>query len=150
MMHNWMECKVRYEKTLDNGVEKCVTEPYLMDALSFTEAEARMNEYIKPFISGEFSVTAIKIQNYEEVFGLENADQGDKWYHCRLAYLLLDEAGNEKKTRHDMLVRANNIDDAKKYLDEGMKGTMVDYVVEKIIETQLMDVVPYNPDKRNN
>jgi len=49
-----------------------------------------------------------------------------------------------------MLVRANNIDDAKKYLDEGMKGTMVDYVVEKIIETQLMDVVPYNPDKRNN
>jgi hypothetical protein len=150
MMHNWMECRVRYEKTTNEGIVKSVTEPYLIDALSFTEAEARMTEYIKPFISGEFSVTAIKIQHYEEVFGMEEKTRGDKWYHCRLVYVTTNDNGDEKKSKYDTLVRADNIDNAKKYLDEGMKGSMLDYTVEKIIETQLMDVVPYDPDKKKN
>ena len=59
-MHTWFECKIRYEKTMENGMQKKVTEPYLVDALSFTEAEARIIEEMTPFITGEFTVSDIK------------------------------------------------------------------------------------------
>ena len=59
-MANWFECRVKYDKMLENGMQKKVTEPYLVDALSFTEAEARIIEEVSPFISGEFSVSAVK------------------------------------------------------------------------------------------
>jgi len=67
-MYNWFECKIRYDKMLETGMQKTVTEPYLVDALSFTEAEARIIEEIKPFISGEFSVSDIKRVKYTESF----------------------------------------------------------------------------------
>ena len=67
-MHNWFECKIRYEKVAENGMNKKVTEPYLVDALSFTEAESRIIEEITPFISGEFTVSDIKRANYSELF----------------------------------------------------------------------------------
>lgn len=67
-MHTWFECKIRYEKTMENGMNKKVTEPYLVDALSFTEAEARIIEEMTPFISGEFTVSDIKRANYSELF----------------------------------------------------------------------------------
>jgi uncharacterized membrane protein YvbJ len=70
MMHNWFECKIRYEKVMENGMNKKVTEPYLVDALSFTEAESRIIEEITPYISGEFTVSDIKRANYSELFGL--------------------------------------------------------------------------------
>lgn len=70
-MHTWFECKIRYEKTMDNGMNKKVTEPYLVDALSFTEAEARIIEEMTPFISGEFTVSDIKRANYSELFPCE-------------------------------------------------------------------------------
>ena len=59
-MHTWFECRIRYEKVMENGMQKRVTEPYLVDALSFTEAEARIIEEMTPFISGEFTVSDIK------------------------------------------------------------------------------------------
>ncbi len=70
-MHNWFECKIRYEKVAENGMNKKVTEPYLVDALSFTEAESRIIEEITPFISGEFTVADIKRANYSELFPCE-------------------------------------------------------------------------------
>ena len=60
MMNNWFECKVRYDKMMENGLQKKVNEPYMVDALSFTEAEARIIEELTPFISGDFSVSAVK------------------------------------------------------------------------------------------
>ena len=65
-MHNWFECKVSYEKMLENGMQKKVTEPYLVDALSFTEAEARIIEEIRPFITGEFTVTDLSLIHISE------------------------------------------------------------------------------------
>ena len=78
MMHTWFECKIRYEKVMENGMNKKVTEPYLVDALSFTEAEARIIEEITPYISGEFTVSDIKRANYSELFPSEEdaADPG--------------------------------------------------------------------------
>ena len=79
MMHNWFECKIRYEKVMENGMNKKVTEPYLVDALSFTEAEARILEEEKPFISGELTVADIKRANYTELFPATD-DAADKWF----------------------------------------------------------------------
>lgn len=83
MMHNWFECKIRYEKVAENGMNKKVTEPYLVDALSFTEAESRIIEEITPFISGEFTVADIKRANYSELFPCEE-DAADRWFKCKL------------------------------------------------------------------
>ena len=95
-MHSWFECKVSFEKVLENGMQKKVTEPYLVDALSFTEAEARIIEEIRPFISGEFTVTDIKRARLSELFFNEN---GDRFYKIKVYFITLDEkSGAEKKT----------------------------------------------------
>ena len=84
-MHTWFECKIRYEKVMENGMQKKVTEPYLVDALSFTEAEARIIEEMTPFISGEFTVSDIKRANYSELFPSDE-ESADRWFKCKLIF----------------------------------------------------------------
>lgn len=143
-MHNWFQCNVNFEKMLENGMQKKVTEPYLVDALSFTEAEARIIEEIKPFISGEFTVTDIKRARLSELFFNQN---GDRYYKVKVYFITLDEkSGAEKRTSAKMLVQANNLKEAISVLEEGMKGTMADYTLASVSETQIMDVFPFDPD----
>ena len=147
-MHTWFECKIRYEKTMENGMNKKVTEPYLVDALSFTEAEARIIEEMTPFISGEFTVSDIKRANYSELFPSEE-EAADRWFKCKLVFITLDEkSGAEKKTSTQVLVQAADLRDAVKKLDEGMKGTMADYQIASVAETAIMDVYPYSAEER--
>lgn len=143
MMHTWFLCKIRYEKVTEEGTNKKVTEPYLVDALSFTEAEARITEEVTPFITGEFSVVDISRAHYSELFTSEE-DSADKWYAGRLAFLTLDEkSGKEKRTYTNVLVQAADLRDAMKKVDDGMKGTMADYQSIELKETAIMDVYPY-------
>ena len=143
MIHTWFECKVRYEKVMENGMNKKVTEPYLVDALSFTEAEARIIEEMTPFISGEFTVSDIKRANYSELFPCEE-EAADRWFKCKLIFITLDgKSGAEKKTSTQVLVQAADLRDAVKKLDEGMKGSMADYQIASIAETPIMDVYHY-------
>lgn len=147
-MHTWFECKIRYEKVMENGMNKKVTEPYLVDALSFTEAEARIIEEMTPFISGEFTVSDIKRANYSELFPSEE-EAADRWFKCKLVFITLDEkSGAEKKTSTQVLVQAADLRDAVKKLDEGMKGTMADYQIASVAETAIMDVYPYSAEER--
>lgn len=141
-MHNWFECKVSFEKIMENGIQKKVTEPYLVDALSFTEAEARIIEEIRPFISGEFTITDIKRARLSEIFFNEN---GDRFYRIKIYFITLDEkSGAEKKTAASMLAQASTLKEAIDILDEGMKGTMADYTIASVVETPLMDVFPFS------
>ncbi len=143
-MHNWFECKVSYEKVLENGMQKKVTEPYLVDALSFTEAEARITEEVRPFISGEFTVTDIKRARLSELFFNEN---GDRFYKFKIYFITLDETTkSEKKTAANMLAQANTLKEAITVLEEGMKGTLADYTIASVAETQIMDVFPFNAE----
>ena len=145
-MHTWFECKIRYEKVMENGMQKKVTEPYLVDALSFTEAEARIIEEMTPFISGEFTVSDIKRANYSELFPSDE-ESADRWFKCKLIFITLDEkSGAEKKTSTQVLVQAADLRDAVKRLDEGMKGTMADYQIASVAETAIMDVYPYSAE----
>ena len=139
-MSKWFECKVRYDKMMENGAQKKVTEPYLVDALSFTEAEARIIEELTPFISGELDVASIKRANYSEVVP---ADDADRWYVCIVEFITLDEhTATEKKTASRLLLAANNLHDAMSRFDKTMSGTMADYNALCIKETALMDVYP--------
>ena len=136
-MHNWFECKVSYEKMLENGMQKKVTEPYLVDALSFTEAEARIIEEIRPF-----TVTDIKRARLSELFFNEN---GDRFYKIKVYFITLDEkSGAEKKTAAQMLAQATTLKEAIAVLEDGMKGTLADYTIASVTETQLMDVFPFD------
>ena len=142
-MHTWFECRIRYEKVMENGMQKKVTEPYLVDALSFTEAEARIIEEMTPFISGEFTVSDIKRVNYSELFPSDD-EADDIWFKCKLSFITLDEkSGAEKRTSTYVLVQASDLGRAKKNLDAGMKGTMAEYQVSSVTETAIMDVYPY-------
>ena len=142
-MHTWFECKIRYEKMMENGMIQKVTEPYLVDALSFTEAEARIIEEVTPFITGEFTVSDIKRANYSELF-VSDEEAADRWFKCRLFFITLDEkSGAEKKTASFVLVQAADLRDAVRKLDEGMKDTMADYQIGAVTETTIVDVYPY-------
>jgi hypothetical protein len=147
MMHTWFECRIRYEKVMENGMQKKVTEPYLVDALSFTEAEARIIEEMTPFISGEFTVSDIKRANYSELFPSDE-ESADRWFKCKLIFITLDDkSGAEKKTSTQVLVQAADLRDAVKKLDEGMKGTMADYQIASVAETAIMGVYPYSAEE---
>ena len=140
-MHDWFECKVSFEKIMEDGKQKRVTEAYLVDALSFTEAEARIIKEVASFISGEFTVKDIKRAKISELFFNEN---GDRFYKVKVYYITLDAKSlTEKKTTVQMLAQASNLKEAVAVLEEGMKGTLADYEIASVTETQLMDVFPY-------
>ena len=150
MLHTWFECRIKYEKVMENGMNKNVTEPYLVDALSFTEAEARIIEEMTPYISGEFTVSDIKRAGYSELFFSEDAN-ADRWFKCKLTFITLDEkSGSEKKTSTNVLVQASDLRDAVKKLDDGMRGSMADYLIASVTETAIMDVYPYEADKNES
>lgn len=145
-MNNWFECKVTYEKTLENGTQKKVTEPYLVDALSFTEAEARITEELKPYIAGEFTIADIKRAKLSELFFNEN---GDRYFKAKIYFITLDEkSGAEKKTAVQMLAQACDLKEALSVVEKGMEGTLADYTIASLSETALMDVFPYSADEK--
>lgn len=136
----WFECKVRYERLTENGAVKKVNEPYLVDALTFTEAEARIIEKITPFISGDFSISAVKKTRISEIFFDET---GDRYFQVKVNFITLDEkSGAEKRSANYILVQANDLRGALDKFEEGMKGTVADYEVASIAETPIMDVFP--------
>ena len=145
-MQNYFEVTVKYEKTAENGKVVKIREKYLVDAVSFTDAETRINEEMKPFICGEFVVSAIKRARINEIF--ENVKfEGDRYFKAKVNFITKNEEKSvEKKTASYMLVRASNIKEAREALVYGMKGTMADYEVEAITETKIIDVFNYKMD----
>ena len=139
----WFECKVRYEKAAEDGTMKRVSESYTVDALSFSEAEERITEEMSSAIRGEFAITDIKIAPYREVF-FADTDSADKWYRAKLAFITLDEkTGKEKRSLILYLVNSGSVSGAVRSIDEVMNGTMIDYIIVAVQETQLMDVFEY-------
>ena len=142
-MANWFECKVHYDKMMENGLLKKVNEPYLVDALSFTEAESRIIEEQTPFISGDFSVSAVKRTKISEIF---RDDTADKWYLAKVAFITIDEkTAVEKRTVSQILVDGSDFKSAYDNFLEGMRGTMADFDLVSLSETPLMDVYGVKP-----
>lgn len=109
----------------------------MVDALSFTEAEARITNEMMPYTSGAFSVSAVKRSNISEIFWDEN---GDHFYKAKINLITLDEnTGAERKKAIYILVQASDLNQAAKNLAEGMRGTVSDYEVASIVKTPIVD-----------
>ncbi len=140
-MNNWFECKVKYQKTDESGKDKMVSEPYLIDAISFTEAEERIHKELEPYITGEFFVTTIKIANYSELIPNEN---GDRWFKCKVAFITLDEEkGIEKKSNSYLLVQANNVKEAYDNIHKAFADSVADFEIPAIQESPILDVFTF-------
>lgn len=136
----WFETKVRYEKAMDDGREKNVTEVFVVDALSFSEAETKITEELSAYTSGETFIKAITRAPYSEVLFSDDS-KDDKWYRVKLAFITLDErTEKEKKTLVTYLFQAANIDKARAYVKEVMDKTAIDYEVVSISETPVLDI----------
>ena len=139
----WFECKIRYEKVMEDGLQKKVNENYVVDSLSFSEAETRITEEMSAYISGEFEVADIKKAVFKEVFFTDD-NIADKWYKAKLQFITIDEkTEKEKRSTVTYLVQAGSMNGAMKNIDEVMGGTMIDYVVASVAETTIMDVYEY-------
>lgn len=137
----WYECKVKYRKTDENGVQKVVTEPYLVDAVSYTEAEKRINEEMAAYVSEEFKITNIKVANFSEIHPFENCD---RWFKSKISLVAYDEeSGKERKTNMYVLLQANDVKEAYDNTIHVMKNTMGDYTIPMISESPIVDVFPY-------
>lgn len=146
-MGNWIETKVRYEKTMENGLQKTVTEAYLVDALSFTEAEARINAEVAPFISGEFSVSAVKRTNIGELMPCGGED-AERWYKVKAAFTTINKRTlAEKRKNVYYLVQAGGFKKALAAFEEGMKGTVADFEIVSIAETAILDVYHFKQEQ---
>ena len=134
----WFECKVRYEKTQEDGSEKLVNELYVVDALSFTEAEASIIDNMSVYVSGEFKVANINPANYNEIF-FSDIDDDDLWFKARLAFI----------TYVNYLIQAKCIERAKRYVDEVMGKTMIVYELKSLSETKIFDVFEHESSTDN-
>lgn len=144
---NWYETKIRYEKTMEDGLQKKVTEKYCVDALSHTEAEERITEEMSSYISGEFEVTGIVPASYHEVF-FNDDTEADRYYKAKLQFITIDEhTEKEKRTSVTYLVHAANFDKAVKAIHEVLGSTMIDYVIASVAETPLLDVFEHKAEK---
>ncbi len=140
-MNVWFESKVRYQKLQEDGKEKSVTESYLFDSMSFTEAEKRSIEELTPYISGEMSINAIKRSGFSEVHLF---DAGEFYFKARVAFVTIDEKTDKEKRQYiHMLVQADDLQQAKDRLVEKMKDTLADYEIDKVAKTELCDVFPH-------
>ena len=145
----WFECKIRYEKMMEDGLAKKVTESYVVDAISFSEAESRIIEEMSSYISGEFTVEDIKKAQYKEIF-FSDEETADKWYKAKLAFITIDErTEKEKRSNVTYLVQAGSLNAAMRNIDEVMGGTLIDYVQCALQETTFMDVFEYKKKEDN-
>lgn len=145
MSATWYECKVKYRKTHETGEQKVTTDTYLLDAVSYTEAEARITEEMKAYTSEDFRITNIKVANFSEVHPFENSD---RWFKSKVSLIALDEeSGKEKKTNIYLLVQANDVKEAFENTTQVMENTMGDYSIPSITESPILDVFPYFSDE---
>jgi len=141
-MTNYFECRVSYDKTLESGAIKQVTESYLVEAMSFTEAEARITKEMQPYMSGEFSVSAVNRRKYEDVL-LD--DDRDKLYHVKLVFITIDEkTAAEKRKPSYLLVQACSIADVLSQVEVLMRDSVTDYDIVSVSESRILDVFMYD------
>lgn len=146
-MNSWYTVKVGYTKLMDDGTIKRVTEPYLLDAVSFTDAEARIYEELGEQIRGEIIVKDVSKTDYADIFQYEERDEYYKWYKGKVTYISVDaDSGKEKKVSNLFLVTAGNVKEAFERLEESLDSMLVSFDIPSIQESPIMAVYAFNPD----
>ena len=137
----WFECKVHYEQTQEDGMNKMVTETYIYKAADFGEAYDKATKDMSTSISGEFEITAMKIARYKEIITQDERTE-ERYYRVKVNLIILDEkTQKEKKTAYYYLVNADSVEKARKYTDTAFSDTLIDYVIEAVQEAKIIDVI---------
>lgn len=137
---SWYETGVKYQKMQEDGTEKVVTERYVVDALSFTEAENTIIDEMSVYVSGEMIVSNLGKAKYNEIF-FSDVNDDDKWYKAKLQFIVIDDKSErEKRSNVFYLVQAKSLARALRYIDEVIGKTMIDYDIVGINETKIYDV----------
>lgn len=143
----YFEVKIQYQEIQEDGKEKKVTEQYVVEALSFTEAETRIIEEMTPYVSGEFDVVSEKIAPYYEILLSENSND-DKWFLSKVAFITIDKkTEKEKKQTFRYLVQAATSELALDYTKEMLSHGMSDYTIDAVRDTPTLDVFLYEVKK---
>jgi hypothetical protein len=141
-MNNWFTVKVKYTKQLENGTFKRVSEPYLLAAMTFTDAEARIYEELGSIIRGEFVVTNIARTDYHDIFYYEDSDI---WFKCKISFESADaDSEKAKKVAQNFLVNARSVKEAFERLQESLSSMMVDFDIPSIMISPIIDIFPYS------
>ena len=147
-MNTWFECTAKYIKMDETGHEKKASETYLLDAISFTEAESRIYKELQTMVSGEFMVSKISKTRISEIIP---SDNGDRWYKAKVAFITVDEeSGKEKRTSQLVLVFSDSIKEAYDQIIEAMQGMMADFEISGINESTILDVFPYSAAEKTD
>lgn len=146
MTANWFECKIKYTKVTEEGKEKKVSEMYLLDAMSYTEAESRITGALASMIQGDFYIAGLKKSNITELVE-SNDESDDKWYKAKIGIIDADQiSGKEKKSNQYFLVAGANINSALANLEKSLSTYVVPFEIDAIADTAFMDVFPYFSD----
>ena len=146
-MNTWFETTARYIKMDENGRERRASETYLLDAITFSEAETRIFKELQTMVSGEFIVTKIAKTNICEIIP---SDSGDRWYKAKVSFITIDEElGREKRVAQFVLVFSNSPKEASDQITEAMQGMMADFEISSISESNIIDVFPYSESDKN-
>ena len=146
----WFKTKVKYQKTMEDGSEKVVSEAYVVDALSFTEAENAIIDEMSVYVSGELKVSNLGKASYNEIF-FSDVDDDDKFYTCKLQFITIDEKSEkEKRSNVTYLVQAKSLARALRYVDEAMGKSMLDYDIVGLNETHVFDVFEHHAPSSEN
>ena len=136
----YYEVKIQYHKMQEDGKEKKVTEQYVVEALSFTEAESRITEEMTTYVDGDFDIVSEKIAPYNEIF-LSDSYSDDKWFVSKVAFITIDEkTEKEKKQTFRYLVQAATSELALDYTKEMFSHGMSDYSIEAVQDTPTLEV----------
>jgi hypothetical protein len=143
-MNNWFTVKVKYTKQLENGAFKRVSEPYLLAAMTFTDAEARIYEELGAIIRGEFTVTNIARTDYHDIFQYEDSDT---WYKCKISFeSATEDSDKAKKVSQNFLVGAHSVKEAYDRMHESLSTMLVDFLIPSIIVSPIVDIFPYTEE----
>ncbi len=144
-MNTWFKVKVKYTKQLESGSFKRVSEPYLLSAMTFTDAEARIYEELGSFIRGEFSVMGITREDIQDIFQYDDADS---WFKCKISYDNIDDDGDKKRTvTQNFLVSAKTVKDSYERIEESLETLMLDYQIISIIASPIVEIFPYKEEE---
>lgn len=136
---SWFECSVSYEKVQEDGTERRITEKYVVEALSFTEAEQKITDELSSYVSGELRVKGIVPAQYNEIF-FSVSDEEYRWFKVKVKFITIDESNKEKCTNVIYLVQGSCISSAKAYIEEILSSSMLGYDLCGINETKILDV----------
>lgn len=143
-MNNWFTVKVKYTKSVDNGAFKRVSEPYLLAAMTFSDAEARIYEELGAVIKGEFMVVGISRTEVHDIFAYDDAET---WFKCKVRYDNFDaDSEKAKKVTQSFLVSAHSVKEAYERIQESLAGMMVDFEIPSIVSSPIVDIFPYNEE----